>query len=376
MNWLDWVALAVVALSAIAGLRRGLVAGALSLVGLVGGAIIGARLAPQLLGDGARGIPLLTVGAAAAGGALGQWAGGLVGGWARRSLWLVPPLRWLDSGGGLVFGVATGFVAVWVAGVALLYAPGADELRRTAQASVVVSQLTEAVTPSEVVDALGRIDPFLTIVGPSSGVGEPDASILRDPQVRSARRSVVRIRGVACGLGIEGSGWVAARGLVVTNAHVVAGIPAPLVDTGDGRGRRGRVVAFDAANDVAVVRVPGLSLPALRAGSVVEGAPAAVLGYPGNGPSGARPARVGRTATVPSRDAFGRVRLARELVVFRGEVEGGASGGPVVGADGRVVTTVFARRRGSEDGYGVPNDLVREALTSAGPALDTPCVER
>lgn len=376
MNWLDWVALAVIALSAIAGLRRGLVAGALSLIGLVGGAILGARIAPQLLGDGARAIPLLTVGAAAAGGALGQWAGGLVGGWARRSLWLVPPLRWLDSGGGLVFGVATGFVAVWVVGVALLYAPGADELRRAAQESAVVSELTDTVTPSEVVDALGRIDPFLTIVGPSSGVGEPDAAILRDPQVRAARRSVVRIRGVACGLGIEGSGWVAARGLVVTNAHVVAGISAPLVDTGDGHGRRGRVVAFDAANDVAVVRVPGLPLPALRAGSVVEGASAAVLGYPGNGPYEARPARVGRAATVPSRDAFGRVRLARSLVVFRGEVEGGASGGPVVGADGRVVTTVFARRRGSDDGYGVPNDLVREALTSAGPPLDTPCVER
>jgi S1-C subfamily serine protease len=169
---------------------------------------------------------------------------------------------------------------------------------------------------------------------------------------------------------------VAAPGLVVTNAHVVAGIRAPLVDRGDGRARSGRVVAFDAANDVAVVRVPGLRLPALRFGDVTPGAPAAALGFPGNGPFTALPARVGKTATVPSRDAFGRVRLARELVVFRGEVEGGASGGPVVGVDGRVATTVFARRRASDDGYGVPNDLVREALASVGQALDTPCVER
>jgi S1-C subfamily serine protease len=376
MNWLDWVAIAVVALAAVSGLRRGLVAGVLSLLGLVGGAVLGARIAPELLGEGARAIPLLTLGAAAAGGLLGQWLGGLVGGWARRSLWLIPPLRVLDAGGGFFLGIASGLVAMWVVGVALLYAPGADELRRTAQESLVVSELTEAVEPGEVVDALGRIDPFLTIVGPSSGVEEPDPAIVRDPDVRAARASIVRIRGVACGLGIEGSGWVAAPGLVVTNAHVVAGIRAPLVDRGDGRARSGRVVAFDAANDVAVVRVPGLRLPALRFGDVTPGAPAAALGFPGNGPFTALPARVGKTATVPSRDAFGRVRLARELVVFRGEVEGGASGGPVVGVDGRVATTVFARRRASDDGYGVPNDLVREALASVGQALDTPCVER
>ena len=48
-----------------------------------------------------------------------------------------------------------------------------------------------------------------------------------DPRLRTAvsaaRGSVVRVLGTACGLGIEGSGWVAAPGVVVTNAHVVAG---------------------------------------------------------------------------------------------------------------------------------------------------------
>jgi S1-C subfamily serine protease len=56
-------------------------------------------------------------------------------------------------------------------------------------------------------------------------------------------------------------------------------------------------------------------------------------------------------------------------------VERGNSGGPVVDRDGNVVTTVFARRHGSDDGYGVPNDAVRSALGKVGPPLETACVE-
>lgn len=376
MNWLDWVALAVVALAAASGLRRGLVAGALSLGGLVGGAIVGARLAPALVGDGSRWIPIVTLGGAILGSSLGRMLGGTVGSWARGSLAVVPPLRWLDSLGGLALGVLTGLAGVWVLGTVLLYLPGEDELRRITQESSIVSTLTDALPAETVMDALGRIDPFLTIVGPSAGVDDPDPAITQDPDVRAARASVVRVRGIACGVGVQGSGWVAAPGLVVTNAHVVAGVGRPLVDRHGGRALRGSVVAFDAGNDIAVIRVPGLTGPALRLGPVASGAPAAALGFPGDGPYQARPARIGRSATTPSRDAYGRVQLAREIVAFRGAVEGGSSGGPVVDGSGRVATTVFARRRASEDGYGVPNQHVRAALASAGAPLSTDCVER
>ena len=45
-------------------------------------------------------------------------------------------------------------------------------------------------------------------------------------------------------------------------------------------------------------------------------------------------------------------------------------------SDGRVVATVFAQRRGSEDGFAVPNDRVAAALENVGPALETACVAR
>ena len=59
--------------------------------------------------------------------------------------------------------------------------------------------------------------------GAGSGPGsEGDAEVCSgDPDVVRASKSVVRIRGIACGLGVEGSGWIVRRELVVTNAHVV-----------------------------------------------------------------------------------------------------------------------------------------------------------
>jgi S1-C subfamily serine protease len=63
-------------------------------------------------------------------------------------------------------------------------------------------------------------------------------------------------------------------------------------------------------------------------------------------------------------------------VALRGDVQSGNSGGPIVDGDGKVVATVFARRRGSDNGFAVPNALVRNAVANIGPALETSCVER
>ena len=281
----------------------------------------------------------------------------------------------LDSAGGLALGAATGLAICWTVGAVLLYLPGQTELRRLAQESVVVSTLTEALPPQRVMDAVEGIDPFATIVGPAAGVDPPDPAIARDPDVRAARRSVVRVRGFACGLGIEGSGWIVRPGLVVTNAHVVAGVDAPLVDRRDGDTHQARVVSFDARNDVAVLSVSGLRGRALGLADPERGQPGPAR-LPGNGPMRVTPVRIGRTAKVGARDAYGRIELGRPVVALRGDVRRGNSGGPIVNADGRVVGTVFARRSGSDDGFAVPNYRVGAAVANVGPALRTACVER
>ncbi len=378
MNTADWIAVGIVALTAITGVRRGFVTGALSLIGLVGGAVFGAEAAPKLVGDLSGYIPLVSLIGAAVGGMVGQMAGMFVGRRARQAFAVFPPLRAVDSAAGVVLGAVTGLALCWAVGAVLLYVPGQSELRRLAQESTVVSALTEALPPERVMDAVGRIDPFTAFAGPDVDVADPDPAIVTAKPVRAARPSVVRIHGVACGLGIEGSGWIVRRGTVVTNAHVVAGIDRPFVDHGSGtRALRADVVAFDASNDVAVLRVDGLGGGPLPMADAGRGAPGALLGFPQNGPYLVTPVRLGGTATVAARDAYGRVQLRRSVIGVRGDVNRGNSGGPIVDEQGRVIATVFAKRAGVPDqAYALPNERVLAALATAGPPLRTACVER
>jgi len=376
VNTADWIAVVVIAVTALSGLRRGLLTGAASLLGLVGGAIVGAKLAPEIVGDGSSYVPLVALAGAGLGGVVGQSLGVLAGRSARRAVSVVPPLRVLDSLGGVGLGAVTGLALVWAVGAVALYVPGQSELRRLAQESLVVSTLTEALPPERVMEAVGPIDRFVSILGPSADVAVPEPGIARDPDVRQASMSVVRIRGFACGLGVEGSGWIVRRELVVTNAHVVAGIDEPQVDRREGEARDARIVSFDARNDIAVLRVPGLPGRPLRLGPSERGAAGALLGYPLDGPYRVTPVRIGREARIGARDAYGKLQVNRLIVVVRGDVQSGNSGGPIVDRAGRVVATVFARRRASDDGYAVPNEQVRKAVANVGSPLDTSCVGR
>jgi S1-C subfamily serine protease len=186
------------------------------------------------------------------------------------------------------------------------------------------------------------------------------------------------VLGTACGLGIEGSGWVVGPGTVVTNAHVVAGEDDTIVQVrGSGPRLDAQAIAFDSENDVAVLRVAGLGAPALSFASGTDsGTPGAVLGYPRNGPFTIRAARLGQTRSVITQDAYGRGPITRTVTSLRGLVEPGNSGGPVVDGAGRVLTTVFAATRGgqSRGGYGVPNAVVRQVVSGARGPVDTgPC---
>ena len=191
-----------------------------------------------------------------------------------------------------------------------------------------------------------------------------------------ASRSVVRILGLACGLGLEGSGWIAAPGVVVTNAHVVAGIDEPRVDRSDGDFHTASVVAFDPKNDIAVLRVPGLVGEPLQTVEPQPGTAGALLGYPENGPLTATAVRIGRTLGLFAKDAYGRYPVSRRVTLVRGSIRSGNSGGPVVDARGRVLTMAFAERSEGGGGYGVPNEAVARMLDRPRQALSTDCVRR
>jgi S1-C subfamily serine protease len=369
----DVLALVFVVLAAFVGFRKGLIASALSLVGIVVGAIAGARAAPYLLAQGSSSpyTPLVGLAGAAIGAVLLETLGTVAGALARRRL-RMPVLQTMDTAGGLVLGATAGFAVVWVVGAVALHFPGQTNLRRGAQSSIVLQRLNELVPPRRLMRALDRVDPFPTITGPDAPVSRPDPRVLARPGVRQAVPSVFRVIGTACGLGVSGSGWAAGRELVVTAAHVVAGQTDTTVEPVGGVPRlRAHAVYFDRRNDVAVLRVPGLEAAPLTLSVPRTGAAVAILGFPESGPFSATPGRIGRTATVLARDAYGDGPIARTITSVRGRVRHGNSGGPAVDALGRVQATVFAARPGGEVGYGVPTQIVSRALAAVARPVST-----
>ncbi|MCW3063375.1 MAG: MarP family serine protease [Solirubrobacterales bacterium] len=369
---LDVIIIVFTLLMAGYGYLQGFIVGALSLAGFALGAFLGARVGPLLLPDRAHSpyAPVFgLLGAVVAGGILATGFES-IGAKVRRAVRL-PGLGTVD---GALGAVLTGCVALgiaWIGGAVALQTPGARTLRRDVQRSFVLRHLNDVLPPSgAILNALARVDPLPAIVGPNAQVPAPRAAIARDPQVAAAAGSVVRVIGTACGLGVEGSGWVAGPGTVVTNAHVVAGESDTSIEIrGLAPDLRARVVLFDPHNDVAVLRVDGVSVRSLPVASNPRtGTSAAILGFPENGPYSVRAARIGTEQDVISDDAYGRGPIRRKILPFRGVVKPGNSGGPLVDGQGRVVGTVFASTRGAagNGGLAVPDDVVQGDLRSAG----------
>jgi len=379
MTAVDWIIIGFVVLMALWGYGQGLIISGLSLAGFVGGAFVGSRLAPLLLDQGSSSpyAPLFSLVTALLIGGLAAIVFEAVGVGIRRRV-AFSGAEVVDGIGGAVLVATLALGLVWITGAVALQTPGARQFRKDIQRSAILRKLNEALPPSgPILNALARVDPFPRITGPEADVPPPNRRILRDADVKAARNSVVRVLGVACGLAVQGSGWVAAPEEVVTNAHVVAGEDDTTVKLNGGDEMDAQAIAFDPHNDVAVLRVPGLSAPPLdlrMQGDVGE--QVAILGYPKNGPYQAVPGRLGDTRTVISQDAYGAGPVQRRITALRGKIRSGNSGGPAVDDTGGVVATVFAATTsGSQGGFGVPPGIVRAALRKADGPVDTgPCV--
>ncbi len=371
MTQLDWLIVAFASILAIFGFRQGFIVGVLSFGGFALGAVLGTRLAPLVLPQGSASpyAPAFGLLGALLGGAI--LASGLEGvGFRLRRGLIVPGIGLLDGMLGALLGVVLALGIVWIVAAVAGQTPGQGQLQADIQRSVILRRLNEVLPPSgPILNALARLDPIPSISGPSPDVAAPQPAIAHAAGVASASRSVVRVDGTACGLAIEGSGWVAEPDVVVTNAHVVAGETDTTVEVGgNSPSLPAEPIAFEPQHDIAVLRVPELDLPSLSfAASAPSGASGAILGYPENGPFDVQPARIGLTQTVITQNAYGQGPVSRLLTPLRGLVRPGNSGGPLVNVDGQVLTTVFAATVDSKvrGGYGVANETVASVLREA-----------
>ena len=247
---LDLVLLALAALSALAGFRRGLICSITSFVGFLIGAGIGVHLAPGLARallkapsngvavDQAIGQRIVTLLVVLLFAGLGNFAGQLIGN-RIRALIATTPLGPVDGVGGAVVSVITVLALAWLFALTLAYAP-TPAVARQIHRSLVLQTIDRGMPDSgqQVVAALLRevqqhdlpavSGPFATLLAPQ--VAPPDPSAV-PPATRAAAQSIVKISGDApsCNRGIEGSGFVYAPQRVITNAHVVAGVRSPRV---------------------------------------------------------------------------------------------------------------------------------------------------
>jgi S1-C subfamily serine protease len=355
MDLLDVVLLVLCAIFAVSGYRQGLLIGALSFVGLLGGGALGAKYAPSLhahlhIGLAAPAFGLLVVVVAAI---LGQLVATAIGSALRHAIsW--SPVRTLDSVAGALVSVVSVLLVAWLLGTAVAHS-ATSGIARQVRGSAVLQGVDNAI-PTSAQTWFGSFRRLLNTnglpevfggIGPEhvTPVAPPDPATANSRAVRLAQPDIVKITGDAtsCSRQLEGSGFVFAADRVMTNAHVVAGVATPSVRTSDGRSHAATVVLYDPRRDVAVLDVPGLGRSPLSfAGAVARGRSAIVAGYPEDGPFTAVAARVRAVQQAQGPDIYQDSQVTRQIVSLYAVVRPGNSGGPLLLSNGNVAGVVFA----------------------------------
>lgn len=368
MNIIDGLILLLIVLLAIRGYELGLIRQASSIIGFVAGLLAGNWLANALdssLLASACIIVLSIIIMAALAEALA----------VRLRAWLhAGKLGIVDHIGGSLGGVLVAGALVWIGSIVLplILPPTSGHLVRD---SAFIGWIDRSVPPAT--DVLAALDDALKERGIASVIQgavtpEPDASLPSHASFAgvsaAAQPSVLRIEGRACeGIG-TGSGYAVTDDLIVTNAHVVAGMRYPFVETSEGKRYTATIAHFDPNLDIAVLRVPTLQAAPLSFASAdpAVGAEAVVLGYPGGGAFTSAPARVLEHFTAISGDIYGQNEIRRSVFALHADVQPGNSGGPVLNRAGQVVGTTFARSTTSEAiGYMLTASDSKRAVASA-----------
>ncbi|MCW2973042.1 MAG: MarP family serine protease [Thermoleophilia bacterium] len=259
---------------------------------------------------------------------------------------------------GVAVNLGLALVFAWYIAAIASVVPGETKGLQAVRAAALMNAMVERVPPQGTLGALVLRSGFLPAInGPIVIAEEPLDAFARAPAVVAARASVVQVRGIACDQLVTGTGWVVGPGLLMTNAHVVAGEAQTAIAGGPSlQGAYATVTAFDPVNDLAILSIDRQLPPALALAPIApHGTPAAVIGFPFGKEQRVIPARIDRVADFEAEPITGGPSRPARVLAFRGDVEPGNSGGPVVDLQGRVLGIVVAKGLGQrvDAGYGV-----------------------
>jgi S1-C subfamily serine protease len=375
MNFIDIVICICVLAAAIRGLQAGLFREGLSFGGFMVGIIVGAALAPYVAHTSSTPLvkSLLTFGTvillAAFFGSIGETIGLHIAELLHRI-----HLRAFDQLGGIVVGGGVALVSAWLIGNMFANSPF-YALNDQIQHSAILQVLDQHIHPPTAlfarikqefqVDGFPQVFSGLEPVSPGP-VNEPSQGVVTAAANLDAN-SVVKIIGDGCGGEKEGSGFVVGNGLVLTNAHVVAGIAHPHIIDQNGV-HTTTVVLYDPNMDIAVLRASNLagSPLQLHSDTASRGREGVVLGYPEDGPYTADAAAVIEKLTAQGENIYNTQSVTRDIYSLQTTVEPGNSGGPLVGSDGTVWGVVFASSSTNQDtGYALTSQEVMPDITQA-----------
>lgn len=379
MNQLDLIVFGMALAAGIGGWRLGFLARVFSWAGLAVGVFIASRFLPTALHALSSNDPAYRAAVAVLvllGGAFAGQALGLMAGLRIHRVLPIGPIRMVDRGVGAglgVLGVALSFwlfVLPWLADL-----PGwpAQQARSSAAARLLDQYAPDAPDRFQALRRLIGERNFPEVfdkLGPAPETGPPPAETGFAPGVQErVAASTVKIEGECSRRIQEGSGFTIAPGLVVTNAHVVAGVKKPTVIRPDGKHLAGTLVYFDADRDLALLQVNNLNQTPLAIADAKVGDRGAIFGHPGGqDPLRVAPARVSQEVTARGRDLYDSHRTDRDVFVLAATLHPGDSGAAFTDLNGNVVGVAFAIAPDEPDvAYALTSEELREAL--AGPRL-------
>ena len=337
------------------GWRRGLIVSVLSLIGLFAGAWLGRSFIEIVTGASTTTSFSRTALSAAAlflGMGFGSALGGFIGN-RIRNVFSWSPIRFLDNSTGAAVSIGAWSIVAWFMATTLLAAPMSSLTNMLTESKVIVA--LDQYMPVQVRDGVESVRIYVSNSDLPSSITEallapavepPDASATAQPAIAAALESVVKVEGTAieCSTRLSGSGFVVGQDLIITNAHVVAGVTNPTVRVkGKGKAFEGLVIFFDPANDVALIRTSDFPSVALRISEpLIRGDAAVVAGFPGGGPLALVPARVRSVSETLGTDIYGKNPVTREIYALSADIKQGDSGAPMLALDGSVAGLIFA----------------------------------
>ena len=333
------------------GLEEGFVHQLFSTVGFFAGLLLGALLEPHSVTLVHTQLARLVVALSTTLGCafLFLFVGELIGIYVKHTFKPKDVLDRTDNALGAVLASASMLALVWLSAAVLIALPY-PSIQSSIRGSAIVNVLTRQLPPApNIIADIGHLiapngfpNVFIGAEPAPAPVKLPTPAVIA-AAVKADQASVVKIEGNGCGGIVAGSGFVVSKGLVATNAHVVAGISRPFVMDANGT-HSATVIWFDPDLDFAVLRTNNLAGAPLsfNTNTINRGTPAGVLGYPGGGAFQANAAAILDEFTAIGRDIYSQDRTARDVYSIQATVVPGNSGGPLVDTNGEVIGVVFA----------------------------------